>query len=167
MKPTKLIVLRGPSAAGKTTAARSLFEAAPDHAVLLEQDRFRALFKPPGGDPGAKTLQRIIVQTALTALHDGYDVILEGILNRRAYADALATLFTEHPARNHLFYFDVSLEETLRRHGTRQSAHLSTEQDMRGWYRDKDLLGYDFEHVIPERSSPAQTLARIRQMVGW
>lgn len=167
MKPTRLIVLRGPSAAGKTTAAKSLFAAAPDHTVLLEQDQYRALFKPPGGDPGVQTLQRIIVHNTLTALRDGYDVILEGILNRRAYADALATLFAEHPARNHLFYFDVSLEETLRRHAARHSANLSTEQDMRGWYRDKDVLGYDFERVIPESSSPAQTLATIRRTVGW
>jgi hypothetical protein len=100
------------------------------------------------------------------ALDDGYDVILEGILNVHAYGDFFSVLFREHPKHNYLFYFDVGLDETIRRHRTRQTASLFSEQDMRGWYKAKDLLGYDFEHVILESSSEAQTLAMIREKTG-
>jgi uridine kinase len=49
MNPTKLIVLRGPSGAGKTTVAKQLFQVTARPTVLLEQDYYRFSFKPPGG----------------------------------------------------------------------------------------------------------------------
>lgn len=164
-KQTKLIILRGPSGAGKSTVAKDLFKAAARPTAYIEQDHYRFMFQPPGGQEGeVKTIHEIILQTALTALRDGYDVILEGILNRPSYHEVFEVLVRAHPDNNYAFYFDVSFDETIRRHRLRKTTNLFTEEDMRGWYRDKDVLGYDFERIISEESTATQTVAMIREI---
>lgn len=118
---TRLIVLRGPCGAGKSTVASQLL---------------------------------------------GFDVILEGILSTRGYRDVFTTLFREHPHNNYLFYFDVSFEETVRRHSGRAKAALFGEADMRRWYRPRDILGYDFERLIDENSTLDETVRLIRDAAG-
>lgn len=135
--------------------------------AYIEQDHYRFIFRPPGGQEGeTKTIHEMILQNTLTALRDGYDVILEGILNRPSYHEVFEALVREHPDNNHVFYFDISFDETLRRHRLRKTANLFTEEDMRGWYREKDVLGYNFEYIISEKSSLAQTIMKIRKMTG-
>jgi hypothetical protein len=106
----------------------------------------------------------MIRTNVLAALGNGFDLIVEGILEARGYRDVFATLFREHPRNNHLFYFDVSLEETLRRH--RGRAATSTEQDMRSWYKARDLLGCDFERVIGEDVTLGDTVNLVRRAIG-
>lgn len=38
----------------------------------------------------------------------------------------------------YLCYFDLSLEETLRRHRTKPNSHEFGEEQMRQWYTEKD-----------------------------
>jgi len=162
-----LIVLRGPSGAGKSTTARQLFSAAPAGTVLLAQDDYRFLFKPAGGLPASRTLQTLLSHNVTTALADGYNVILEGILSVRAYREVLTGLLRAHPRDSHLYYFDVGLDESLRRHRTRPHAHLPSEAEMRGFYQGRDLLGHACERVIPETSRLDETVALIRMHVGF
>jgi hypothetical protein len=54
---------------------------------------------------------------------------------------------------------DVSLEETFRRRTTRPLAAEVSSEQMRDWYRPRDLLGWTGERVIPETSTLAQTTA--------
>ena len=93
-------------------------------------------------------MRQLVRDSVLAALSNGFDVILEGILSVRGYREVFTTLFREHPHNNHLFYFQVSFEETLRRHAGRAKAPLFGEDDMRRWYKSDDLFGYDFERVI-------------------
>jgi hypothetical protein len=60
----------------------------------------------------------------------------------------------------------VSLEETLRRHGTRPQAAEFTTDQMRGWYRAEDLLHFTGERVIPEASTIDETVAYIAATTG-
>jgi predicted kinase len=160
---TRLIVLRGPSGAGKSSVAARLLES-PRPTALIEQDAYRFIYNVREGEMYSKTVRQMIRDNVLVALSNGFDVILEGILGTKGYRDVFGTLFREHPSNNYLFYFDVSFEETVRRHRGRTKAPLFDEAEMRGWYRSRDVLGYDFERVIDEKSTLDDSVALIRSM---
>lgn len=162
---TRLIILRGPCGAGKSSVASRLLES-PRPTALIEQDPYRFIFNVREGEMYSKTVRQLIRDNVLGALGNGFDVILEGILSTTGYRDVFATLFREHPRNNYLFYFDVSFEETVRRHSGRAKAALFTAADMRTWYRPRDVLGYDFERVIGEESTLDDTVSLIRSAIA-
>lgn len=162
---TRLIILRGPCGAGKSTVASRLLES-PRPTALIEQDPYRFIFNVREGEMYSKTVRQMIRDNVLGALGNGFDVILEGILSTKGYRDVFSTLFREHPRNNYLFYLDVSFEETVRRHSGRAKAALFSEVDMRAWYKPRDVLGYDFERVIDEDSTLDDTLMLIRSAVA-
>lgn len=135
-RKTKLIILRGPSGAGKSTVAKLLFDKAKNKTTLIEQDYYRYIFKPAGGGskPNSSTIHQMIEHNVSAALEDGYDVILEGILSQKSYSKVLEEIFARHPEENYMYYFDISLPETFRRHKTRQVSQDFTENDMKEWY---------------------------------
>lgn len=163
MKQTsKLIVLRGPSGSGKSTVAKKLFDQVSRQTALIQQDYYRFLFKPAGGNRhNSQTIHKMIQANILAALNDGYDVIAEGIFSTRAYKEVFDNIFKQRPEANFSFYFDVSFEETLRRHRTKPNKDEWSEADMKDWYQPQDYLGYDFETIIPESNSSEETLAQI------
>jgi len=162
---TRLIILRGPSAAGKSSVAARLLES-PRQTALIAQDSYRFIFNVREGEAYSKTVRQMIRENALGALHNGFDVIVEGILSSKGYRDVFATVFREHPRNNHLFYFDVSFEETLRRHRGRATGGLFSEAHMRSWYKARDLLGYDFERVIGEDRTLDDTVDLVRSAIA-
>lgn len=107
----------------------------------------------------------MIKNDTLAALKDGYDVILEGILSVRSYGEVLEDILTEHPAENYTFYFDVSLEETLRRHATRllKADRGFGGNDMREWYPATHRSDHKLEQIIPGTFSIDETIRLIRQ----
>ncbi|HUC87425.1 MAG TPA: AAA family ATPase [Candidatus Saccharimonadales bacterium] len=168
MPTPKLIILRGPSGAGKSTVAKKLFENSQPKTALIEQDHYRFMFNPAGGGskPNSDTIHKMIRDNALTALSDGYDVILEGILNIGSYGEVLEELFKRHPKENYIFYFDISFDETIRRHAIRRTpGHKFNEADMKEWYPSAHKSGHEFEYIIPERFSAEETVRYITQMV--
>lgn len=108
----------------------------------------------------------MIAQTVRFALDHQYHAVLEGILSADRYAGMIRALCRTHRGTTSLFYLDVSLEETLRRHATRPQAAEFTPEDMRGWYAERDLLGFGDEHVIGEASDLETGIARIADMAG-
>ncbi|HEY5153007.1 MAG TPA: AAA family ATPase [Candidatus Saccharimonadales bacterium] len=163
---SKLIILRGPSGAGKSTVAKELFGRAKAPVVLIEQDHYRFIFKPAGGLVNSKTIHRMIKANVLIALEDGYDVILEGIFNVSSYKATFDEIFAVHKTGNCSFMFDVSFDETLRRHRTKPNKDQWSEADMKDWYHPKDYMGYDFEHIITETVSACETVNKIRTITG-
>jgi hypothetical protein len=105
----------------------------------------------------------MIKNNVLTAINDGYDVILEGIFSAKSYANDFKDIISQHPIENYLFYFDVSLDETIRRHQTRPSRNTSTytEDDLRTFYPKTYEPIHESENVIPETASIDEALARI------
>jgi hypothetical protein len=73
----------------------------------------------------------------------------------------LAGLRRDHVGLSCFYYLDVSWEETLHRHAARPQAAEFGADDMRGWYRPRDLLATVDERVIPETS----TLAEITSLI--
>jgi len=166
MKTPKLVILRGPSGSGKTTISKILFDSAKRKTALIDQDHYRFIFKPAGG--GSKyngdTIHKMIKSDTLIALNDGYDVILEGILSDRSYGKLLEQIFIDHPKENFMYYFDISFEETLKRHETRKtSSHSFNEVDMKEWYLAAHKSGHKLEQVIPENFSQKETINFIKK----
>lgn len=154
---TSLIVLRGNSGAGKSAIARLVRDAYGRGCALVEQDYLRRVVLrerdvPGGAAPGLVSL------TARYALDAGYHVICEGIMSGSRYAPMLGELLADHRGRSTVFYLDVSFAESLRRHETRRHDVDVTAEDMRGWYRQHDVLGVPGEHVITEHSTLTETV---------
>jgi len=162
---TRLIVIRGNSGSGKSTVARRLQRGYGRGCALVEQDYLRRIVLRERDRPGG-IAPALIEQTARFALDHGYHAVLEGILFRDRYGPMLTALRRAHRGRTSVFYLDVSLDETLRRHATRPQAAEFTPAEMRGWYVHRDLLGLDDEHVVPESSTFAATVAFIAATAG-
>lgn len=160
----KLLIIRGNSGAGKSTVAKQvrleiLRRGLAGQVALVEQDYFRRIVLKEKEAEGSNN-RGLLRQTVLFCLEHGYDVVLEGILWSGRYRDLLQELIAA-ASDAHVFYLDVSFEETLRRHETKPNAHEFGEAEMREWFRERDLLGVAGEHVIPEQCTPAETVERI------
>jgi hypothetical protein len=157
---TRLIVLRGNSGSGKSTIAAALREACGRGLAWVSQDLIRRIILKEKDRPGGVNIG-LIDQITRYSLDCGYDVILDGIFYTGHYEPMLTALDHDHLGLSRFYYLDVSMEETFRRHATRpQQADFGTD-DMRGWYRSRDLLAGIREHVIPETSTLQQTATLI------
>ncbi len=105
----------------------------------------------------------MIRQNILTALNDGYDVILEGILSTKSYKKDVDEILSHFPAEVHAFYFDVSLAEATRRHRSRPSRNTIsyTEDDLQTFYPPVYEPIYKDEKVIPETYSAHEAVTYI------
>ncbi|WP_433688024.1 AAA family ATPase [Micromonospora carbonacea] len=165
--PPTLVIIRGNSGSGKTTTAREVRRRFGRGAALLEQDYLRRTVlrehDSAGIDPVAPTF---ITATACTALDLGYHVILEGILHTERYAAVLHRLIDDHSGPVAVFYLDVSFDETVRRHLSRDEPIPVTPDEMRRWYAHRDLLDVPGETVIGEASTFEQTVTTILHASG-
>ena len=165
MYQPKLIMLRGPAGAGKSTTAKILLENASKKTCLIEQDYYRFIFRPyeNGSKANAEPIHNMILQNVLIALNEGYNVILEGIFSTKSYKKIVDEILEVHPAENYFFYFDISLDETLRRHAQRPSKNTPpfTLGEMKSWYPSEYVAIHPNEVRILESSSLEDTIALI------
>jgi predicted kinase len=137
---TRLIVLRGSSASGKSPVAQDIRNRFGRGIAIVSQDTIRRTMLKELNQPGGLSLG-LIDRTARHALAHGCHVVLEGILR----AD----------------YYDVSFEETLRRHATKPQADEDGEAEMRAWYRPDDYVPGLGERCIAEAPPPSEAVERI------
>lgn len=157
---TRLIVLRGPSGCGKSSTAAGLRARRGRGLALVEQDYLRRrVLRERDVENGANIA--LLSQVARFSLDHGYDVVLEGILTAERYGAMLTQLHDDHRGTTAFYYFDVSLEESLRRHESRPQAADFGPEDIRGWYRELDLLSDVHERIVPESSPLDQTVDRV------
>ncbi|HEV2591910.1 MAG TPA: AAA family ATPase [Gaiellaceae bacterium] len=152
---TRVIVIRGNSGSGKTTAARRLRAAilqrgAAKAVAVVEQDYFRRVVLKEQEEGGAEALA-LIRLVATFALARSFDVIVEGILGAEKYGEMLTGLMSLAD-ESHAFYFDVSFDETVRRHATKADAAFGADE-MRAWWKEHDVLGVDGEVILEESLS--------------
>lgn len=157
---TRLVVLRGNSASGKSSIAAGLREEFGRGLALVGQDNLRRLVLRERDRPGAANIG-LIDSVARYALDAGYHVVVEGILYAAHYGDMLAQLRADHRGRTHGYYLDVPFAETLARHANKPQAGEYGEAEMRDWYRPLDLLPGGAETVIDADSALAETVNRI------
>ena len=157
---TRLIVVRGNSGSGKSTVAKALREACGSGVAWVSQDLIRRIILKENDRPGGVNIG-LIDQVTRYSLDSGYHVVLDGIFYADRYEPMLAGLAGDHRGVSRFYYLDVSMEETFRRHATRPQAAEFGPDDMRDWYRPRDLLAGICECIIPETSTLTQTTALI------
>jgi predicted kinase len=167
----KLIMLRGPSAVGKSTVAGELMRRTKRPTVLIDLDYYRFGFvnweKAPasGSEDELGPEYEMSGSDVLIGLRRGYDVIFDGNFTSDPNDPFLKMIFDAHPDDNYLFYMDASLEETLKRHKTKENARIDTDK-MREVYEYASPVGLEKEVIIPQDSSLEETVERIRQVAG-
>lgn len=143
----KLIILRGNSGSGKTTVAKELQKKFGYNTMLISQDEIRRniLWVKDGIDTKALPLM-------IELLKYGYEhsdiVILEGIMYEEWYNPLFKVANELYGSNVYSYYFDITFEETIRRHQTRSKSQEFGEEHMRGWWREKDFSAVLKEQLI-------------------
>jgi hypothetical protein len=159
--PTRLIVIRGNSASGKSAVAAEIRRRHGHGLAIVGQDNLRRQVLRERDVPGGANID-LIDLTARFALDRGFHVIVEGIFYGDHYGEMLTALIADRVGSARAYYLDVPWTETLRRHATKPQSAEYGESEMRGWYREGDLLPGGIEQMIPAASSLDAT---VRQMM--
>lgn len=162
---TRLVVLRGNSASGKSSVAAGIRERFGRGLALVGQDNLRRIVLRERDRPGGANIG-LIDTVARYSLDAGYHVVLEGILYADHYGRMLQQLRADHRGHTHCYYLDVPFTETLARHATKPIADEVDESQLREWYRPLDLLPGTIETVIDADSVLTDTVDRIMHDTG-
>ncbi|MFG3026578.1 AAA family ATPase [Streptomyces sp. NPDC048254] len=164
---TRLVVLRGNSASGKSSVAAALRERFGRNLALVGQDNLRRIVLRERDRPGAANIGLIDV-TARYALSAGFHTVVEGILYADRYGEMLEGLVRDHRGTTRCYYLDVPLQETLVRHGTKPAEYRGqvTDEHLLEWFRDRDLLPGAIETVVDADSALHVTVDRIMRETG-
>ena len=146
MTDSKLIILRGLSGSGKSSIARELQKRSKQNTIIVEQDYFRNTLLQEKGD-ARKASAEMLEQTVLIGLKHGYNVVLEGILNIKHYKELFDKIFSAHPQNNFIYFLDVDIDETIKRHKARTKSAEFDENEMRSWAASATPAGYEFEII--------------------
>jgi nitroimidazol reductase NimA-like FMN-containing flavoprotein (pyridoxamine 5'-phosphate oxidase superfamily)/predicted kinase len=159
---TRLVILRGDSASGKTTTAIALREKLGPRVALISQDYIRRELLH-NVDPGRRSQDAslLIVAAARLALDLGYDVVLDGIFNLRDYSEPFELLHREHRGITRIYQFDVGLDETLRRHADRPLSSVVSEEKIREWYDGWQPLPWYEERRVGADTTSVDLVASI------
>ncbi len=134
----KLIILRGNSGSGKSTIAKELQNRFGANTMLISQDIVRRdMLKVKDGEdtPALPLMKELLIYG-----HEYSDiVILEGIMYADWYKPLFELSIKLYGSEIYAFYFDLSFEETLKRHQTKSNCHEFGEEAMRRWWREKDF----------------------------
>ena len=160
-----LVILRGNSAAGKSTLAAALQHALGRGTANIGQDHFRRVVLRERDVPNGDNID-FIANAVRYCSGIGYHVVLEGILISNHYGPMLRELVLSHQRRSHVFYLDVPLEETLRRHAGRPLRAEVSPDKLRDWFVHSDLLGVPGEVLLDGRADLEVTLAVMLSRIG-
>ncbi|RKF52668.1 hypothetical protein BCY92_06495 [Bacillus wiedmannii] len=144
-----LIILRGNSASGKTTIAKQLQEHFGQGTLLVSQDVVRRDMLRVHDTMGNLSHDLLFEITKYGKGKCEF-VILEGILNSRRYGDMLKELVHYFEGSAYTYYFDLSLEETIRRHNTREKRLEFGEDALRKWYNPHDTIKVCRESIFKD-----------------
>ena len=139
------LAMIGASGSGKTTVAKELQKKFGYNTMPISQDEIRRniLWVKDGIDTKALPLM-------IELLKYGYEhsdiVILEGIMHEEWYNPLFKVANELYGSNVYAYYFDLSFEETVRRHNTRNREF--GEKDMRRWWREKDFSSVLREQAI-------------------
>ncbi len=163
MTSQKLLILRGNSGSGKSTVAEHLRKILNGKVALIGQDTLRRTILMEKDSLENKDIIGLLRQTVIYCLDKGYTVIVEGILSKPKYKEVLVELMDYASCESYVFYLDVSIEETVRRHTTKPIAPEVTEEKLRSWYQAKNYLDVPGEVIIDENSTLEKTVLTIQK----
>jgi predicted kinase len=159
------IIIRGPSGSGKSTMADAVVKSLRDagrQVCVLEQDYVRKTMLG-SGKSAAEVSAEMLRVCADAALGQGYDVILEGILNSDPsqggmYRPLLQSLCNRN-GPTLLFYLDVPIETTKARHAGRSKAAKFGPEKLDVWWQSSQKTGLSGEIIIRSSDMDADRTA--------
>ena len=160
---SKLIVLRGNSGSGKTTAAKMLQRKFGPNTMLVSHDMIRMQMLHVWGREGIERSLPLMIELVRYGAQHSAVTILEGILDSQEYQALFEACREAFGHEIHAYYYDLPFEETLRRHATKPNRMDFGEADMRRWWREKDYLTIIPETIFTQEISLEDAVERIVQ----
>ena len=160
----KLVMLRGNSGSGKTTVAGLLQRKFGHNTLVISQDAVRRemLWVKDGPDNRALPL----LQTLLLYGKERCEVVvLEGILHSGWYQPLFELAKEAFGEEIYAYYYDLSFEETMLRHRTRDKRDEFGEEAMRRWWLEKEDLDLIREKIFTAEISAEEAAEQIFQEV--
>lgn len=162
---SKLIILRGNSGSGKTTIAKSIQDYFGSGTLLVSQDMIRRDMLKVHDRDGNLSIN-LIRQVAEYGRDKCEYVIVEGILNKNRYGDMLYHLIDFYDGRAFIYYFDLSFQETVKRHNTRSKRLEFGEDSLRLWWTPNDYLGVAGERKLTNEMSQQDIVMLVINQLG-
>lgn len=162
---TKIMILRGNSGSGKSTVARQLQRQLGRGTLLISQDMIRREMLWVRDGEGTKAIS-LLAEMVRYGRQNCDFVILEGILYADWYRELFETIVSEYGSDIYAYYYDLTFEETLRRHQTKPNCNDFGEEDMRRWWRDKDYIGFIAEKGIDSKMTEEEAVEMILSDIG-
>lgn len=144
---SKLIIIRGNSGSGKTTTAKNLQNHLGHGTLLVSQDVVRREMLKVHDREGNLSIE-LIRQIAEYGKGNCEFVIVEGILNKSRYGEMLSNLIQFYNQKTYTYYFDLSFEETFKRHNSSSKKIEFGEDSLRAWWNPNDYLGVEEETIL-------------------
>ena len=167
MNKQKLVIIRGNSGSGKSAVAERLREELDGKVAIVNLDTLRRSILKEPDELDNTDIIGLIEQTVTYCLSKDYTVIVEGILSKPKYKDMLMKLVDNADCDSHIYYIDVSLEKTLKRHKTKPIANEVTDEQLTSWYQPKNYLDVPGEMIIDESSTLEDTLKLIKEKIQF
>jgi hypothetical protein len=99
----------------------------------------------------------------MIVLGAGYDVIIEGMFKKEKYKPLFERLLRDFDGETYIYYFNISLKETVSRHKTREKSKQFGAKEMKEWYYLAEPLEIGSEYIIPEDSKEEDTVTLIQR----
>lgn len=158
---SRLVILRGNSGSGKTTVAKMLQERFGPNTMLISHDMVRMQILHVWSAEGVRKSLPLMIALLRYGRRNSEITILEGILPSEDYKPLFEAALEEYGENIFSYYYDISFEETLRRHQTKPNRDEFGEADMRRWWKEKDFLDIIPQTVLNEDVSLRETVELI------
>lgn len=162
---SKLIILRGNSGSGKTTVAKELQKKFGSNTMIISQDMVRREILKVNDGPTTEALS-LMQELLIYGKNHSEITILEGIMYADWYKPLFECAVREFGDGIYAYYFDIPFEETLRRHQARSKSNEFGEEEMRGWWREKDYIGFLKEDVITAEETLESVVERVYENIA-
>ena len=156
----KLVIIRGNSGSGKSSLARKLQTHYGQGTLLIAQDTVRRDMLKEKVELG-----NLSIDLTETLARFGYEhdllVLVEGFYETDIYGQMLERLKKLFAPQVFAYYYDLSFEETVRRHHTRAKQEEFSPADMKRWWEYRDFLRWEEESFFTEEESPETAFGKI------
>jgi adenylate kinase family enzyme len=159
-----LIIIRGNSGSGKTTTAKRLQEHFGRGTLLVSQDVVRRDMLKVQDRDGNLSMD-LIRQIAEYGRGKCEYVIVEGIFSEQRYGDMLRELIQFYNGKAHTYYYDLSFQETVRRHNARSKRTEFGEDSLRAWWNTEDYLRVDGEAQLTDEMTQDEIVEMILEQI--
>lgn len=135
--------------------------------MLLSHDQVRLEMLYVHGVEGVLKSEPLMIHLLRYGREHSEVTIMEGILPAGKYSRLFETAVEEFGSQIFAYYYDLSFEETMRRHQTKSVCHEFGESEMRAWWLEKDYLPMISETTLSAEQSLEETVEMIyRQVTG-